>query len=54
MTKIILNKVERAKDEKKNRKLWMSRSKQKSKFQNGVMNLSKKFVKDLKKSGNNK
>jgi len=50
MNKFISNKLEKQKELKKNRKLWISRSKNKSSFKEGVLNLSKKFVKEFKKS----
>jgi len=49
MTKIILNKLDKVKEEKKNKKLMISRSKGKSRFQNGVMKLSKNFMKNNSK-----
>ncbi len=47
MTKVILSKHETSKDRKKNRKLFISREKNKSKFQEGTLNLSKNFMKNI-------
>lgn len=44
MTKIILNKLEKKNELKKGRKLWISRSKDKSKFKDGTLNLNKNFM----------
>jgi hypothetical protein len=52
MTNVILGKLEKKKEEGKNRKLWISRSKSSSKFQEGVLNLSKNFMKNINKNPN--
>jgi hypothetical protein len=44
MTKFVLNKLDTKNKEKKDRKLWLSRSKTKSKFKEGVLNLNKNFM----------
>lgn len=54
MTNVILGKLEKQKEEGKNRKLWISRSKSSSKFQSGVLNLSKNFMKNINKNPNHK
>jgi hypothetical protein len=55
MTNIILNKLEKKNELKKGRKLWISRSKGKSKFKDGTLNLNKNFMSygdKFKKPGN--
>ncbi len=55
MTKIILKKLENKNELKKGRKLWISRSKDKSKFKDGTLNLNKNFMsygEKFKKHGN--
>ncbi len=47
MTSIILNKLEQNSESKKNKKLWISRNNERSRFKNGVMNLSKNFMKNV-------
>ena len=46
MTTIILDKLEKQKEEKRNRKLIISRNKNRAKFKDGVMNVGKNFKKD--------
>ena len=50
MTKVILNKLEKKNEQKKNKKLFISRSKAKSRFKDGVLNLSKNFLKNINKN----
>ncbi len=45
MTKVILKKEEHKSNLRKNRKLWISRNNHKSKFKDGVLNLSRNFMK---------
>lgn len=45
MTNIILDKVSKVITEKKNKKLEISRFKQKNRFKDGVLNLPKNFMK---------
>ena len=45
MTNIIVNKVEKQAEDKKNKKLQHSHYKHKSKFKEGVLTLSKNFLK---------
>jgi hypothetical protein len=52
MTKVILNKEEHRLKLKKDRKLLISRNNNKSKFKDGVLNLSKNFMKYGKKQTN--
>ena len=52
MTNIILNKLDKKKEMKKDRQLWISRSKASSRFQGGVLNLSKNFMKNTNKGSN--
>jgi hypothetical protein len=54
MTKIILHKLENKVQAKKDKKLWISRNKSKSKFKDGVLNLNKNFVRNLNKNTNKK
>jgi hypothetical protein len=44
MTNIIVNKIEKNKEHKKNKKLQISRTKNKNSFQDGVLNLPKNFL----------
>lgn len=46
MTTIILDKLEKQKEEKRNRKLIISRNKNRARFKDGVMNVGKNFKKD--------
>ena len=43
MTKIILDKFEKQKEQKRNRKLQISRNKRKSQLKDGTLKLSKDF-----------
>ena len=45
MTTIILDKLEKQKEEKRNRKLIISRNKKRARFKDGVMNVGKNFKK---------
>jgi hypothetical protein len=49
MTNIIQNKYDKEQDDKKNKKLVISRNKKKSRFKDGVLNLSKNFMKTMNK-----
>lgn len=46
MTTIILDKLDKQKEEKRNRKLIISRNKNRARFKDGVMNVGKNFKKD--------
>ena len=46
MTTIILDKLEKQKEEKRNRKLIISRNKNRARFKDGVMTVGKNFKKD--------
>ncbi len=48
MTNIIVNKLEKLKDKKKEKKLQISRIKNKKSFSDGVLNLPKNFLENKK------
>lgn len=50
MTKIFINKHETQREEKRNKKLQISHTKQKAKYKDGVLNLSKNFMKNVNKN----
>lgn len=47
MTQIILDKYQKQKEEKRNRKLHISRNANKSRFKDGVLNVGKNFKKEI-------
>ena len=48
MTNIIVNKLEKVVNKKKEKKLQISRTKNKKSFSNGVLNLPKNFLQNKK------
>ena len=52
MTKFVENRLEKEEDEKNNMKLKFSHGKKKSKFKDGVMNVNKGFIRNLKRNNN--
>mmetsp|Transcript_38829 Transcript_38829/g.40246 ORF Transcript_38829/g.40246 Transcript_38829/m.40246 type:complete len:161 (+) Transcript_38829:3-485(+) len=52
MTKVIERRVEETQEEKKNNKLRFSHAKNKARFQDGVLNIGKNFMKKINSSEN--
>ncbi len=49
MTKIFIKKEENKKEEKRNKKLQISHTRHKAQYKDGVLNISKNFMKNLNK-----
>lgn len=49
MTKVFINKLEKKKEEKRNKKLQISHTKHKAQYKDGVLNISKNFMKNIQK-----
>jgi hypothetical protein len=50
MTKVFINKLENKKEEKRNKKLQISHTRQKAQYKDGVLNIGKNFMKKVNKN----